>query len=171
MEEKFGMIGMDDSKSNRNIVEMIKKIALAIESKNTTELREIAEELESWEPRGNWDDMDVRTKVFVEHVLVGFARIQLGLDILDKGANELGTVREKMEHDEESKYAGAPYDQDEDSDDIKRAFDKQSEELRRNLDRMKRKKHHEGRQKDERSNKKERFKKGELSDDTKEDLK
>ena len=101
MEEKFGMIGMDDSKSNRNIVEMIKKIALAIESKNTTELREIAEELESWQPRGNWDDMDVRTKVFVEHVLVGFARIQLGLDILDKGADELGTVREEMEEKEE----------------------------------------------------------------------
>ena len=125
MEEKFGMIGMDDSKSNRNIVEMIKKIALAIESKNTTELREIAEELESWQPRGNWDDMDVRTKVFVEHVLVGFARIQLGLDILDKGANELGTVRGKMEHDDEPKYAGAPYDQEKDEEKIRKALDRQ----------------------------------------------
>ena len=113
------MIGMDDSKSNRNIVEMIKKIALAIESKNTTELREIAEELEAWQPRENWEDMDVRTKVFVEHVLVGLARIQLGMDVLDQGAHELGEIREKLERtldelDREDNYAGAPYHQDED---------------------------------------------------------
>ena len=94
------MIGMDDSKSNRDIVEMIKKIALAIEKKNTQDLRNIAEELESWEPRGNWDDMDVRTKVFVEHLLVGLARIQLGLDVLDKGANELTEIRQEVEKKE-----------------------------------------------------------------------
>jgi len=94
------MIGMDDSKSNRDIVEMIKKIALAIEKKNTQDLRNIAEELESWEPRGNWDDMDVRTKVFVEHLLVGLARIQLGLDVLDKGANELTEIRQEVEEKE-----------------------------------------------------------------------
>ena len=104
------MIGMDDSKSNRHIVEMIKKIALAIESKNTTELREIAEELEAWQPRENWEDMDVRTKVFVEHVLVGLARIQLGMDVLDQGAHELGEIREKLERtldelDKEDKYS------------------------------------------------------------------
>ncbi len=129
------MIGMDDSKSNRHIVEMIKKIALAIESKNTKELREIAEELEAWQPRENWDDMDVRTKVFVEHVLVGLARIQLGMDVLDQGAHELGEVREKLERalddlDREEKYAGAPYEQDEDEDDIRRTFDRQDVENR-----------------------------------------
>ena len=128
------MIGMDDSKSNRHIVEMIKKIALAIESKNTTELREIAEELEAWQPRENWEDMDVRTKVFVEHVLVGLARIQLGMDVLDHGAHELGEIREKMERmldelDREDKYAGAPYDRDEDEQDIRRTLDKQIRDI------------------------------------------
>jgi len=134
MEEKSRMIGMDDSKSNRNIVEMIKKIALAIESKNTTELREIAEELEAWQPRENWEDMDVRTKVFVEHVLVGLARIQLGMDVLDQGAHELGEIREKLERtldelDREDKYAGAPYHQDEDEQDIRRTLDKQIRDI------------------------------------------
>tara|TARA_Y100001936_G_scaffold185670_1_gene183380 strand:+ start:2950 stop:3936 length:987 start_codon:yes stop_codon:yes gene_type:complete len=129
------MIGMDDSKSNRNIVEMIKKIALAIESKNTKELREIAEELETWQPRGKWDEMDVRTKVFVEHVLVGLARIQLGMDVLDQGAHELGEIREKLEEtldelDKGDKYAGAPYEQDEDEEDIRRTFDIQDVERR-----------------------------------------
>ena len=90
----------DDSDRNYDIVHMIKKIALAIEKKNTQDLRNIAEELERWEPRGNWDDMDVRTKVFVEHLLVGLARIQLGLDVLDKGANELTEIRQEVEEKE-----------------------------------------------------------------------
>ena len=90
----------DDSDRNYDIVHMIKKIALAIEKKNTQDLRNIAEELESWEPRENWDDMDVRTKVFVEHLLVGLARIQLGLDVLDKGANELTEIRQEVEEKE-----------------------------------------------------------------------
>ena len=132
------MIGMDDSNSNRHIVEMIKKITLAIESKNTTELREIAEELEAWQPRENWEDMDVRTKVFVEHVLVGLARIQMGMDVLDQGAHELGEIREKLERtldkldklDKEDKYAGAPYEQDKDEHEIRRTFDRQDVEKR-----------------------------------------
>jgi len=94
------MIGMDDSDRNYDIVHMIKKIALAIEKKNTQDLRNIAEELEAWEPRDNWDEMDVRTKVFVEHVLVGLARIRLGLDVLDKGASELTEIRQEVEEKE-----------------------------------------------------------------------
>ncbi|MDC0171097.1 hypothetical protein OAJ04_04900 [Candidatus Nitrosopelagicus sp.] len=94
------MIGMDDSERNYDIVHMIKKIALAIEKKNTKDLQAIAQELEAWEPRDNWDDMDVRTKVFVEHVLVGLARIRLGLDVLDKGASELTEIREEVEEKE-----------------------------------------------------------------------
>ena len=94
------MIGMDDSERNYDIVQMIKKIALAIEKKDTKDLQAIAQELEAWEPRENWDDMDVRTKVFVEHVLVALARIQLGLDVLDKGASELTEIRQEVEEKE-----------------------------------------------------------------------
>ena len=94
------MIGMDDSERNYDIVQMIKKIALAIEKKDTKDLQAIAQELEAWEPRDNWDDMDVRTKVFVEHVLVGLARIRLGLDVLDKGASELTEIRQEAEEKE-----------------------------------------------------------------------
>ena len=94
------MIGMDDSERNYDIVQMIKKIALAIEKIDTKDLQAIAQELEAWEPRENWDDMDVRTKVFVEHVLVALARIQLGLDVLDKGASELTEIRQEVEEKE-----------------------------------------------------------------------
>ena len=91
------MTRRDDTERNYDIVLMIKKIALAIQRKDTHDLRAIAEELQTWEPRENWDDMDVRTKVFVEHVLLGFARLEFGLDILDKGANELREVWREME--------------------------------------------------------------------------
>ena len=94
------MIGMDDSERNYDIVLMIKKIALAIEKKDTKDLQAIAQELEAWEPRENWDDMDIRTKVFVEHVLVALARIQLGLDVLDQGASELTEIRQEVEEKE-----------------------------------------------------------------------
>ena len=91
------MIGMDDSKSNRDIVEMIKKISLAIKKKNVDDLRAIALELQRWEPPEGWSELDVRTKVFVEHVLVGLARIQFGLEVLDIGADELSVIRQDME--------------------------------------------------------------------------
>ena len=94
------MIGMDDSKSNRDIVEMIKKISLAIKKKNVDDLRAIALELQRWEPPEGWSELDVRTKVFVEHVLVGLARIQFGLEVLDKGADELTEIRQEMENKE-----------------------------------------------------------------------
>ena len=71
------MIGMDDSERNYDIVQMIKNNALAIEKKDTKDLQAFAQELEAWEPRENWDDMDVRTKVFVEHVLVALSLIHI----------------------------------------------------------------------------------------------
>ena len=90
----------DDSDRNYDIVHMIKKIAIALEKKNVGDLRAIAHELETWVPHGNWGKLDVKTKVFVEHILVGLARIQLGLEVLDKGAGELSDIRQKMEKDE-----------------------------------------------------------------------
>jgi hypothetical protein len=90
----------DDSDRNYDIVHMIKKIAIALESKNVDDLRAIAHQLEAWEPHGDWDKLDVRTKVFVEHILLGLGRIQLGIEQLDKGADELTDIRQKMEKDE-----------------------------------------------------------------------
>ena len=90
----------DDSDRNYDIVHMIKKIAIALESKNVDDLRAIAHQLEAWEPHGDWDKLDVRTKVFVEHILLGLGRIQLGIEQLDKGADELTDIRQKMENDE-----------------------------------------------------------------------
>ena len=90
----------DDSDRNYDIVHMIKKIAIALESKNVVDLRAIARQLEAWEPHGDWDKLDVRTKVFVEHILLGLGRIQLGIEQLDKGADELTDIRQKMEQDE-----------------------------------------------------------------------
>ena len=90
----------DDSDRNYDIVHMIKKIAIALESKNVDDLRAIAHQLEAWEPHGDWDKLDVRTKVFVEHILLGLGRIQLGIEQLDKGADELTDIRQKMEQDE-----------------------------------------------------------------------
>ncbi|MBL76490.1 MAG: hypothetical protein CL763_06180 [Chloroflexi bacterium] len=95
------MTGRDETERNYDIVLMIKKIALAIQNKDARDLRKIAEELQAWEPRQNWDDMDIRTKVFVEHVLLGFARITLGLEELDRGASELTELREEVERSSE----------------------------------------------------------------------
>ena len=90
----------DDSDRNLDIVHMIKKIAIGLESKNVDDLRTIAHELEAWVPHGNWGKLDVKTKVFVEHILMALARLQLGFEILDKGADELTGIRQKMEKDE-----------------------------------------------------------------------
>ena len=90
----------DDSDRNYDIVHMIKKIAIGLESKNVDDLRAIAHELEAWVPHGNWGKLDVKTKVFVEHILMALARLQLGFEILDKGAEELTDIRGKMEKDE-----------------------------------------------------------------------
>ena len=90
----------DDSDRNYDIVLMIKNIALAIKKKNVDDLRAIALELQRWEPPEGWSELDVRTKVFVEHVLVGLARIQFGLEVLDKGADELTEIRQEMEKKE-----------------------------------------------------------------------
>ena len=94
------MIDRDEIERNYDIVLMIKKIAIALESKNVDDLRAIAHELEAWVPHGNWDKLDLRTKVFVEHILIGLGRIQLGFELLDKGADELTDIRQKMENDE-----------------------------------------------------------------------
>ena len=90
----------DDSDRNLDIVHMIKKIAIGLESKNVDDLRTIAHELEAWVPHGNWGKLDVKTKVFVEHILIALARLQLGFEILDKGADELTDIRQKVEKDE-----------------------------------------------------------------------
>ena len=90
----------DDSDRNFDIVHMIKKIAIGLESKNVDDLRAIAHELEAWVPHGNWGKLDVKTKVFVEHILIALARLQLGFEIIDKGAEELTDIRQKMEKDE-----------------------------------------------------------------------
>ena len=44
----------DDSDRNFDIVHMIKKIAIGLESKNVDDLRAIAHELEAWVPHGDW---------------------------------------------------------------------------------------------------------------------
>ena len=54
----------DDSDRNYDIVHMIKKIAIGLESKNVDDLQAIAHELEGWVPHGNWGKLDVKTKVF-----------------------------------------------------------------------------------------------------------
>ena len=90
----------DDSDRNYDIVHMLKKIAIGLESKNVDDLRAIAHELEAWVPHGNWGRLDVKTKVFVEHILIALARLQLGFEIIDKGAEELTDIRQKMEKDE-----------------------------------------------------------------------
>ena len=90
----------DDTDRNYDIVHMIKKIAIGLESKNVDDLRAIAHELEAWVPHGNWGKLDVKTKVFVEHILIALARLQLGFEILDKGADELTDIRQKVEKDE-----------------------------------------------------------------------
>ena len=90
----------DDSDRNYDIVHMIKKIAIGLESKNVDDLRAIAHELEAWVPHGNWGKLDVKTKVFVEHILIALARLQLGFEIIDKGAEELTDIRQKVEKDE-----------------------------------------------------------------------
>ena len=90
----------DDSDRNYDIVHMLKKIAIGLESKNVDDLRAIAHELEAWEPHGDWSKLDVKTKVFVEHILMALGRLQLGFEILDKGADELTDIRQKVENDE-----------------------------------------------------------------------
>ena len=90
----------DNSDRNYDIVHMIKKIAIALESKNVDDLRAITRELEAWVPHGNWGKLDVKTKVFVEQILIALARLQLGFEILDKGADELTDIRQKVENDE-----------------------------------------------------------------------
>ena len=90
----------DDSDRNYDIVHMLKKIAIGLESKNVDDLRAIAHELEAWVPHGNWSKLDVKTKVFVEHILMALGRLQLGFEILDKGAEELTNIRQKVENDE-----------------------------------------------------------------------
>ena len=90
----------DDSDRNYDIVHMLKKIAIGLESKNVDDLRAIAHELEAWVPHGNWGKLDVKTKVFVEHILMALGRLQLGFEILDKGADELTDIRQKVEKDE-----------------------------------------------------------------------
>ena len=90
----------DDSDRNYDIVHMLKKIAIGLESKNVDDLRAIAHELEAWVPHGNWGKLDVKTKVFVEHILMALGRLQLGFEILDKGAEELTAIRQKVEKDE-----------------------------------------------------------------------
>ena len=90
----------DDSDRNYDIVHMIKKIAIGLESKNVDDLQAIAHELEGWVPHGNWGKLDVKTKVFVEHILMALGRLQLGFELLDKGAGELTDIRQKMEKDE-----------------------------------------------------------------------
>ena len=90
----------DDSDRNYDIVHMIKKIAIGLESKNVDDLQAIARELEAWVPHGNWGKLDVKTKVFVEHILMALGRLQLGFEILDKGAEELTDIRQKVEKDE-----------------------------------------------------------------------
>jgi len=90
----------DDSDRNLDIVHMIKKIAIGLESKNVDDLRAIAHELEAWVPHGNWGKLDVKTKVFVEHILMALGRLQLGFEILDKGADELTDIRQKIKKDE-----------------------------------------------------------------------
>ena len=90
----------DDSDRNYDIVHMIKKIAIGLESKNVDDLQAIAHELEGWVPHGNWGKLDVKTKVFVEHILMALGRIQLGFELLDKGAEELTDIRQKVENDE-----------------------------------------------------------------------
>ena len=90
----------DDSDRNYDIVHMIKKIAIGLEKKNVDDLRAIAHELEAWKPHGNWDKLDAKTKVFVEHILMALGRLQLGFEMLDKGAEELTDIRQKMEKDE-----------------------------------------------------------------------
>ena len=90
----------DDSDRNYDIVHMIKKIAIGLESKNVDDLRAIAHELEAWVPHGNWGKLDVKTKVFVEHILIALARLQLGFEIIDKCAEELTDIRQKVEKDE-----------------------------------------------------------------------
>jgi len=90
----------DDSDRNYDIVHMLKKIAIGLESKNVDDLRAIAHELEAWVPHGNWGKLDVKTKVFVEHILMALGRLQLGFEILDKGADELTAIRQKVENDE-----------------------------------------------------------------------
>jgi len=90
----------DDSDRNYDIVHMIKKIAIGLESKNVDDLRAIAHGIDTWKPHGNWDKLDVKTKVFVEHILMALGRLQLGFEILDKGAEELTDIRQKMEKDE-----------------------------------------------------------------------
>ena len=90
----------DDSDRNYDIVHMIKKIAIGLESKNVDDLRAIAHELEAWVPHGNWGKLDVKTKVFVEHILMALGRLQLGFELLDKGEGELTDIRQKMEKDE-----------------------------------------------------------------------
>ncbi len=90
----------DNSDRNYDIIHMIKKIAIGLESKNVDDLRAITHELEAWVPHGNWGRLDVKTKVFVEHILIALARLQLGFEIIDKGAEELTDIRQKMEKDE-----------------------------------------------------------------------
>ena len=133
VEGEYEMIGMDDSKENLHLVELIKKVALAIQSKKVKDLQEMVMELENWNPEDV--SLDIKTKIFVEHILLAFSRIELGLDVLDKAANELEIVKSKMtkknikkatekilDKNDESKYAGDSYNQEENEESIRKAL-------------------------------------------------
>ena len=45
----------DNSDRNYDIVHMLKKIAIGLESKNVDDLRAIAHGIDTWKPHGNWD--------------------------------------------------------------------------------------------------------------------
>ena len=129
----------DDADRNYDIVHMIKKIAIGLESKNVDDLRAIAHELEAWVPHGNWGKLDVKTKVFVEHILMALGRLQLGFEILDKGADELTAIRQKVEKDEIHELM----DEADHEDDFERKmrelvseYYEIDDETRRNLDRV-----------------------------------
>ena len=102
MEEKSRMIG-NDSESNGFLVGLIMKVAIALESKNVKDMREMALELEGWELKE--EEMDVKTKLFVEHILLAFSRVEIGLGVLDIAAEELTKVRDKMRVEGDKKAA------------------------------------------------------------------
>ena len=102
MEEKSRMIG-NDSESNGFLVGLIMKVAIALESKNVKDMREMALELEGWELKE--EEMDVKTKLFVEHILLAFSRVEIGLGVLDIAAEELTKVRDKMRVEDDKKAA------------------------------------------------------------------
>jgi len=93
----------NDSESNGFLVGLIMKIAIALESKNVKDMREMALELEGWELKE--EEMDVKTKLFVEHILLAFSRVEIGLGVLDIAAEELTKVRDKMRAEDDKKAA------------------------------------------------------------------